>query len=68
MICCADVVAFEVAKQRDVFGPRKTSLKAFGLLLCLTVEVLVGKLCVSRSAIQNKWEQIGIAVVQYHVW
>lgn len=28
----------------------------------------MGKLCVSRSDIQNKWEKIGEALVQYHVW
>lgn len=31
MICWADDVVFEVAKQRNVLGPRKTFLKAFGL-------------------------------------
>lgn len=35
MICHADVVAFEVAKQRNVFGPRKAFLKAFGLWINL---------------------------------
>lgn len=28
-VCSANVVVFEVAKQRNVFGPRETSLKAF---------------------------------------
>lgn len=45
-----------------------TLSKPVSLLLCLTVEVLVGRLCVSRSDIQNKWEKICIALVQYRVW